>query len=51
MNILTQQKKKKKKVIPSLVPLLTTAQATTLDFGVIVNFGVGVRKLMLWIKS
>ena len=50
MNILTQQMWEKKLVLPSLFSLLATVQATTLDFGVIFNFGIGVRKLT-WLFS
>ena len=34
---------KQKPVLPALLPLLATAQTTILDFGVIIDFGVGVR--------
>ena len=49
MNISTQQMRKKKPVIPSLVPPLATVLAMILDFEIIVDFEVGVRKLMLWL--
>jgi len=41
--------KKIKIVLPSLLPLLATVQATILDFGVMVDFGVSSRKLILWL--
>lgn len=37
---------KQKPVFPSLPPLLATVKTTILDFGVIIDFGVDVRKLM-----
>lgn len=49
MNILAQKMQKKKPLIPSFAPLLATVQAIILDFGILVNFGITVHKLMLWL--